>query len=128
MDKISARGLRFQACHGVLPEEKETPQSFVVDLDMYTDLHTAGLSDDLKDTVSYDEVYHQVKKIVEGESFNLLEALAENIAASLLFCFPLQAVEVTVYKPDAPVEGEFDYFAVTIRREIDGLGIKRYKY
>ncbi len=85
-------------------------------MDLFLDLRAAGLSDDLKDTVSYAEVFEQVRKIVENESYNLLEALAENIAASLLFCFPLQGVEVTIYKPDAPVKGKFDYFAVKIKR------------
>lgn len=113
-----ARGLRFQGCHGVLAQEKDHAQTFVIDLDLYTNLHAAGVSDDLKDTVSYDEVFHYVKKIVEGESFNLIEALAENIAASLLLRFPLQAVEVTVYKPEAPVEGKFDHFAVQIYRRV----------
>jgi len=116
MDKILARGLTFEACHGVLEAEKESPQTFKVDLDLFLDLQPAGLSDDLKDTVSYADVYEQVKKIIEGESYNLIEALAENIAASLLVCFPLQGVEVTVFKPDAPVNGEFDSFAVNIQR------------
>lgn len=116
MDKIMARGLTFTACHGVLPAEKIVPQTFQVDLDLYLDLQVAGMSDDLKDTVSYAEVYEQVSKIMEKESYNLLEALAENIAASLLFCFPLQGVEVTVYKPQAPINGKFDHFAVKIKR------------
>ena len=116
MDKIMARGLTFTACHGVLATEKAVPQTFKVDLDLYLDLRAAGMSDDLKDTVSYAEVFEQVRKIVENESYNLLEALAENIAASLLFCYPLQGVEITIYKPNAPVNGIFDYFAVNIKR------------
>lgn len=116
MDKIMARGLTFTACHGVLAEEKVNPQTFLVDLDLFMDLQPAGISDDLKDTVSYADVYEQVKKIVENESYNLLEALAENIAASLLVCFPLQGVKVTVYKPNAPINGKFDHFAVKIIR------------
>lgn len=116
MDKIMARGLTFTACHGVLASEKVVPQIFKLDLDLYLDLRAAGMSDDLKDTVSYAEVFEQVRKIVENESYNLLEALAENIADSLLLHYPLQSVEVTIYKPDAPVNGIFDCFAVNIKR------------
>ncbi len=116
MDKIMARGLTFTACHGVLATEKVVPQTFKLDLDLFLDLRAAGMSDDLKDTVSYAEVFEQVRKIVENESYDLLEALAENIAASLLFCYPLQGVEITIYKPDAPVNGIFDNFAVNIQR------------
>lgn len=117
MDRIIAKGLTFKACHGVLPEEKVNPQTFRLDLVMYKDLKEAGREDDLKKTVSYAEVYQIVKGIVEGKSFDLIEALAQKVADEVLENFPLAAVEVTVYKPDAPVDGEFDYFAVQIYRE-----------
>ncbi|MBO8159752.1 dihydroneopterin aldolase [Thermosyntropha sp.] len=117
MDKIIAKGLTFTACHGVFPEEKINPQRFKLDVIMYRDLGLAGKNDDLKLTVSYDEVYCTVKEIVEGKSFDLIEALAEKVAEEVLNRFPLEAVEVTVYKPDAPVKGDFDYFAVQIYRQ-----------
>lgn len=115
-DKIIAQGMQFFGCHGVLPEEKNKPQPFLVDVEMSLDLAAAGRSDNLADTVSYDEIFHAVRQIVEDRSFNLIEALAETIAETLLSGFPLQEVEVTVYKPQAPVEGKFNYFAVKIKR------------
>jgi dihydroneopterin aldolase len=42
--------------------------------------------------------------------------MAEKIAAAVLEQFPVEGVEITVYKPEAPVEGEFDYFGVSIAR------------
>ncbi|MEA1960119.1 MAG: dihydroneopterin aldolase [Bacillota bacterium] len=116
MDKIIASGLQFQGCHGVLPQEKTEAQIFIIDLGLYIDLGKAGISDDLHDTVSYDDVFQAVKRIVEKEHYNLIEALAENIAAAILLRFPVQGVEVTVRKPDAPVKGKFDFFAVSIKR------------
>ncbi len=115
-DKIIAQGMQFFGCHGVLPEEKKKPQPFVVDVEMSLDLAPAGRSDNLADTVSYDEVFHTVRRIVENCSFNLIEALAETIAEKLLSDFAVQEVEVTVYKPQAPVEGKFNYFAIKIKR------------
>ncbi|MGR6837165.1 dihydroneopterin aldolase [Syntrophomonas erecta] len=116
MDSIIARGLRFTGCHGVLPEEKVTPQPFVVDLQMFLDLQAAGENDDLDKTVSYDQVYKKVRHLVENNSYQLIEALAENIARVVLQFNLIHEVEVTVYKPEAPVNGDFDYFAVNIRR------------
>lgn len=116
MDRIMARGMTFRACHGVLAAEKIEPQIFKVDVELFLDTSRAGVSDDLKDTVSYADVFAQVQKIVENERFHLLEALAENIATSLLLRFPIIGVELTVYKPNAPVDGNFDYFAVCIKR------------
>ncbi len=117
MDSIIARGMTFQGCHGVLVQEKTTPQTFQVDLEMFLDLQIAGKSDELSRTVNYDQVFHLVERIVSEESYDLIEALAEQIAQNLLSAFPLIArLEVTVYKPQAPVQGNFDYFAVKIER------------
>lgn len=112
-----ARGLKFTGRHGVLPLEKHNPQEFKIDVDLYLDLRAAALRDDLNLTVDYGELLHVVRETVENNSYNLIETLAENIAENILESFPVQAVEVAVYKPNAPVEGEFDYFAVKIRRE-----------
>ncbi len=117
MDKIIARGLRFKGCHGVLAEEQNTPQEFIIDLELYLDLGPAGLSDNLELTVDYEQVFHAVRRIVENQSYKLIETLAENIAQTILAGFAVSSVEVTVYKPQAPVEGIFDYFAVKIRRK-----------
>jgi dihydroneopterin aldolase len=117
MDKIIARGLTFQACHGVGLQEKTKPQTFRIDLELELDLQTAGRTDNLASTVNYDSVYHLVEKSVLQQSYNLIEALAEDIASTLLNNFAqLQTVQVTVYKPEAPVQGEFEYFAVQINR------------
>jgi len=117
MDSIIARGLTFLGCHGVEEQEKNNPQTFKVDLEMFLDLQTAGATDDLKNTINYDQVFHVVEKIVAEESYDLIEALADHIARTLLLQFPqMNSLEVTVYKPEAPVQGDFEYFAVKIRR------------
>jgi len=117
MDSIIARGLTFRGCHGVEEREKHNPQTFKVDLEMFLDLQTAGATDDLKNTINYDQVFHLVEKIVTEESYDLIEALADHIARTLLLQFPqMNSLEVTVYKPEAPVQGEFKYFAVKIKR------------
>ncbi len=115
-DKIMAKGLTFVATHGATPEEKRTPRPFVVDLDMYMDLAPAGNSDMLEKTVNYEEAYNVVKHIVETETYNLIETLAETIARTFLEVFPIDGIDVAVYKPRAPIKGQFDYFAVKIYR------------
>jgi dihydroneopterin aldolase len=117
MDSIIARGLIFQGCHGVEEIEKTQPQEFKIDLELFLDLEKAGKTDDLENTIDYGRVFQLVKQITEKESFNLIEALADRIARVLLHSFPLlQGLEVTIYKPQAPVSGKFDYFAVKIKR------------
>ncbi|MGH8997162.1 MAG: dihydroneopterin aldolase, partial [Acidimicrobiales bacterium] len=82
-DRIEIRALRIVATHGVLPEERERPQPFEIDLDLSFDAAPAGASDRLADTVDYGVVVERVAEVVRGRSFQLLEALAEAVAAAV---------------------------------------------
>ena len=57
--------MNFFAYHGVYPDEKKNGQNFIVDLELYTDLSTAGKSDNLKHTIDYSNVYEIIKQIME---------------------------------------------------------------
>ena len=80
-DRITLKGVSARGFHGVLAAEKRDGQTFVVDVEMDVDLGPAGTSDDLTDTVNYAEVATDVVALVEGESLDLIEALADRIAA-----------------------------------------------
>ncbi|HZJ84197.1 MAG TPA: dihydroneopterin aldolase [Syntrophomonadaceae bacterium] len=117
MDKILIKGLEFVACHGVMPEEKVIAQKFIIDLELHKDLTLAGQTDDLSNTINYVHIYEEVKDIVENNSFNLIEKMAEHIAQVILEKHLIEAIKVVVYKPNAPIKGRFDYFAVEIFRK-----------
>ena len=89
-------------------------------MELYLDTREAGQTDDMNKSVSYADVYELVKEIVENKRFNLLEALAENIAEEVLNKFDLlKGIMVRVKKPEAPVPGIYDYFGVEIKRAKD---------
>ncbi len=120
-DLILLGNLHFYGYHGVISEEAKLGQEFIVDLTIETDLHRAGHSDNVHDTISYADVYALARRIVEGERYNLLEALAENLAANILKHYPkAMAVTVRVTKPNAPIPGLGDgRVGVEIRRAQD---------
>ena len=116
-DRIILKGMRFYGYHGVNPEEKAQGQPYIVDLEADVDLTRPGRSDDLEDTVSYTLMYRVARAVVEGDSRNLLEALAQSIADKVLDELPIEAVNVTVSKPAPPIKGSFiDHAAVSIFR------------
>lgn len=118
MDKILMNNLGFYGYHGVLKEESVLGQKFFFDIELHLDTKPAGITDDMNKSVSYADVYELVKDIVENKRFNLLEALSHNIAIDILEKFELiQEVMVRVKKPEAPVNGIYDYFGVEIRRK-----------
>ncbi len=118
LDEVFLEGLRFFAYHGVHPEEKARGQRFTVDVRMRADLRAAGVSDDLTRTINYSAVYKAVREVVEGPPRDLIEAVAEEVAAVVLVGFPLVArVEVTVRKPEVGLKGAFlDAAGVRITR------------
>ncbi len=119
-DRITLRGMRFMGRHGVTPEERAEPQPFEVDLVLELDLSRAAASDDLADTVDYGAAFLVARRIVEGRSFHLLEALAGAIADAVLAAFPVEEVEARVRKPKAPLPGAFETVEVRLRRRRDG--------
>lgn len=119
LDEIRLTGLRVYGHHGVYPQEKRDGQWFVIDFAIRLDTRTAARTDDVADTVHYGELAEKVAAIVAGEPVDLIETLAARIAAALLEPALVQAAEVTVRKPDAPIPLPFDDVAVTVRRVKD---------
>lgn len=117
-DRITLTGVQGIGYHGVLDTEKQTGQPFIVDATLFTSTARAAGSDNLADTVNYAEVAELIHGIITGEPLDLIETLAENLASSILATFPsLLAVELTVNKPQAPIEVPFSNVAVTVWRE-----------
>lgn len=116
-DRIALEGMVFYGYHGVYPEERRLGQRFVVDLVLDVDLREAGRSDRLEASVDYVQVYRDVRAVVEGEPFRLLEAVAERIAQVVLARYPrVVRVTVTVKKPAVPLPGPLAHAAVTLSR------------
>lgn len=116
-DHIRLTGIEASGTHGVLEHEHREPQPFVVDVTIETDLLASGDTDDLGDTVSYAEVAADVVGVVEGPHVDLVETLAARIAELVLARPQVEAVEVVVHKPAAPMDVRFADVSVGIRRE-----------
>lgn len=118
MDKITIKGLRLFAYHGVNQEEKENGQSFVIDLDYFLPLEGACQSDDLNDTVSYAKVVKTIRRVFTAEKYDLIERAAQAVCDGVFEAFDeIQKIRITLKKPEAPVNADFEYMAVTLVRE-----------
>ena len=117
LDRIALRGLRVRGHHGVFDHERRDGQEFVLDLVLEVDLAPAGASDDLADTVDYGAVAEAAAAVVAGPPRRLIEAVAAEVADRVLADARVAAVEVTLHKPQAPIDLPFDDVAVVVRRE-----------
>lgn len=116
LDEITLTGLRANAFHGVLEEERRVGQVFIVDVTVYLSLVEAGASDDLDTTIHYGELAEEVVSAVERDPVDLIETVAERVAEVVLAHARAAAVKVTVHKPSAPITVPFDDVSVTITR------------
>jgi len=116
LDRISIVGLRVRGNHGVFPHERAEGQEFVVDALLWLDTAPAASADDLGLTADYGAVADRLAEIVAGPPVALIETLADRLAAACLADEVVREAEVTVHKPQAPVQQQFADIAVTIRR------------
>jgi dihydroneopterin aldolase len=121
-DRIELRGLRVRGHHGVFEHERRDGQDFVVDVTVWMDLAPAAASDDLADTLHYGELAERAAAIVAGEPCDLIETVSARIAEDVLTDPRVQAVEVVLHKPQAPIPLEFADVAVVARRSRRGAG------
>lgn len=115
-DEISILGLECFGHHGVFDFERREGQKFVIDLVIGTDIRPAARSDDLRDTVDYGSLAMAVKACVERDPVDLIETLAERVAATCLAVGGVLWVRVTVHKPGAPIDATFHDVTLTITR------------
>lgn len=112
-DEIRIEQLEISARIGVPEEERVTPQRLTINISFWPYQQTRDLADNIHNAVNYSVVADETKSFVRGQSVNLIETLADQVAAHLLKTFPIQKVTVEVRKfalPDAK------YVSVTVTR------------
>jgi dihydroneopterin aldolase len=116
-DRIAVRGITAHAHHGVYDWERERGQTFRVDAVLELDTAPAAAGDDLARTVNYAALAQELHAVLTGEPVDLLETLAQRLVDTCLANPLVDAVEITVHKPEAELGVPFDDVAVTIRRQ-----------
>ena len=110
---IALKGLGAEANHGVYDFERARNQRFSADIVMWVE--TAGNADDIAATVSYADIADEAMAVLTGIAVDLIETLAETIASRVMSHEGVVGTEVTVHKPDAPIDHPFADVSVTVR-------------
>ncbi|GAA3231032.1 2-amino-4-hydroxy-6-hydroxymethyldihydropteridine diphosphokinase [Oerskovia jenensis] len=117
LDQIRLTGLSATGHHGVFEHERLDGQLFRADVVLHLDTRPAAAGDDLADTVSYAVVAEDVVAVLAGSPADLIETVAERVAAVALRHPAVVAVDVAVHKPQAPITVPFDDVEVVVRRD-----------
>lgn len=117
MDQIKIKDLEIFAHHGVYAEETTLGQKFLVTAVLHLDARKAGREDELTCSINYGTIAHLIKKEMQEHTFLLIEAAAEHLAEHiLLFDEKIEAVEIEVKKPWAPIGLPLDTVSVSVKR------------
>jgi len=121
LDQIRLVGIAATGYHGVFAHERRDGQTFVADVVVHLDTRRAAASDDLAHTINYGELAERVAAVLSGEPADLIETVAERIAATVLAYGQAVAVDVEVHKPQAPITVPFADVVVAIHRDRNRL-------
>ena len=115
--------MEFDTCRGVLPEEKVTPQKFVVDVRVETDkIVAAANSDNIDDALNYVGVYEIIHDIMMNQQWDLIETVAMMISTAVVEKYEgIICVDTRVTKMNPPIEG----FTGSISCEYSVFGVER---
>ncbi len=114
LDRICIEGLKTHTVIGINDWERQTRQQVSLDLEMAWDITEAARRDDIHCTLDYKRVAKRLVEFVEGSSYGLIEALAEQCARIVLDEFQVPWLRLKLSKPGA-VRGS-ENVAVVIER------------
>lgn len=101
LDVVFIHNLSFLASIGVFEWEKQQLQKLEIDLELSTCIRAAAAQDDLNLTLNYATVSQEVMQLAQSQHHDLIETLAEKIAAHLLQNNAIQQVGLCLRKPQA---------------------------
>ncbi|MDE5701319.1 MAG: dihydroneopterin aldolase [Bacteroides sp.] len=114
--------VRFFAYHGVGEQEREVGNEFIISLRLKVDITLAAETDNVAHTVSYADVYENVKAEMEIPSA-LLEHVCGRIVKHLFRTFPaIEGIELKLSKRNPPMGADVDAAGVEVHCERQGKG------
>ncbi len=101
MDIVYIRDLRIDTIIGIYDWEREVRQTVSLDLEMASDISVAAASDSIQDALNYKAVAKRLISFIEGSEFQLIEAMAEQVADIVRDEFHVPWLRLRISKPGA---------------------------
>jgi 7,8-dihydroneopterin aldolase/epimerase/oxygenase len=116
MSKILLENMEFFAYHGCFKEEQIIGNRFIVNLEIETDTGKAELSDNIHDTVNYQEVYFTVREQMQNKC-HLLETLGRKILDAVSEKFSgITHMKIKISKMHPPMGGPMKCVTLVLER------------
>jgi 7,8-dihydroneopterin aldolase/epimerase/oxygenase len=97
---VFLRGLELIGSIGIYEHERRYNQRIVVSVDLTVADRYDGIGDDISAVYDYDHAIAAIRECVQRRHYNLIETLAEDIAAAILAAPDVTVIKVMIEKPD----------------------------
>src|SRR5262249_5307097 len=97
-DEIHIEQLEVSSVIGVSEHERKTPQRLTINISFWPRRETRDMADKIGETINYALVAEETQRFVRYQSVNLIETLANQLAAHLLKTFPIQKITLEIRK------------------------------
>jgi 7,8-dihydroneopterin aldolase/epimerase/oxygenase len=97
-DEIHIEQLEVSSVIGVSEHERKTPQRLTINISFWPGCETRDMADKIDQTINYAIVAEETQRFVSRQSVNLIETLADRLAAHLLKNFAIQKITVEIRK------------------------------
>lgn len=115
---IRINNLKIFAYHGVHDYEKEKGNNFEVDVDLYCNVEIAKTTDNINETINYEEVYYLIVNEIETTRHNLVESLAYSVIKKLFDKFnKIHKIKIKLRKLNPPTMTNIDSVEIELVEE-----------
>lgn len=116
--RLTIKSAQFYGYHGVKDEEKTLGGRYEVDLDLWYDATNAIATDDVTYALNYEKAMECIEDVFSGQSYNLIETVANNILEQLFERFPfLSRAAVRIRKINVPIHSVVSFIEIELERK-----------
>jgi len=98
--KIFFKEIDIPCMIGVYEHEKKHPQRIIINIELELLSEVEPTNDRIDETLNYDLIYREIKKISSSQHFNLVETLTYHIFVYLKKLKKVSNLRISVAKPD----------------------------
>ena len=98
--KIFFKEINIPCMIGVYEHEKKHPQRIIINIELELSTEVEPINDRIDETLNYDLIYREIKKISSSQHFNLVETLTNRIFIYLKKLRKVSDLRISVSKPD----------------------------
>ncbi len=114
---IIMKGIKLYAFHGVMEQERKIGANFIIDIKIKTDFRKAAISDSLEETISYADIFSDIKKEMEIPS-QLLENVCQRICNRLFLSYSnIEYINIRLFKENPPMNSDSEAVGVEMSFE-----------